>query len=761
MSDLDAVVPKVLARARERHGGRTDGDALEDLLDYAFDELDYAGDEMDLVDAIRAATAPPRRAGPPPGRRGGGAPGGGGQRPRKAFDETEISAPYRFVALSPEIVPADPAAAGARLDRPLADGFRGEIEVEWRFETPLLVGQGVDVAGPTRLAGRPVIPGATLRGLVRASLETVAHGRLTQANAHHRYGVRDFEHPLFTDENRPGWDALGAAWLRLATDDDPAAAEGDSDWVLEPCDKRTIRIRDLPSDMNGGRPTDDGRWHKTWLNKELEDRYAAAGMRTGDTVDFTRSRGFRDTGEGADVTPAAGPFEGVLVFSGKSPTVGNLSPTDLDEQERNPKPGNQKKREYVFAARPRGPVVRLRRSVRDRFLLMNSKPARNRRVPAGSWAKLEPTLARRGRIPVFFVGDLVRQEESDLDIGLTRFFKRAHRHGVDDALHALGHGRPNPADPDVAEALFGHVVEDHATPRDDDRPGAARKGRVAVGFAELDDGCETRESEAVRTVMMAPRPSYAPFYLAGQVKDWSVPPKPAGRKRYPPRFPGVDPKALGVIRETLEAWRGEGRGELISTLRFLEPAAPGREIAFRGAIRLHNVTAVEVGALLWTLTHGGDPVKPFRHMIGRAKGAGAGQARVARLRLSLRPNAEAARAHLGPPEPWELPGEGREGWTDPDGIGLAPFLRAFEAHMRTRVPSWPDTEQLREHLGAASPALGKDVSRTWMRLPTHQRLRNAVKAADRLAAPAIRRPRLLAAPEVAPARPYARDGDGR
>ena len=46
---------------------------------------------------------------------------------------------------------------------------------------------------------------------------------------------------------------------------------------------------------------------------------------------------------------------------------------------------------------------------------------------------------------------------------------------------------------------------------------------------------------------------------------------------------------------------------------------------FSSRIRLHNVTAEEIGLVLYALGHGGDPKKPYRHQIGRAKPYGAGE----------------------------------------------------------------------------------------------------------------------------------------
>lgn len=59
---------------------------------------------------------------------------------------------------------------------------------------------------------------------------------------------------------------------------------------------------------------------------------------------------------------------------------------------------------------------------------------------------------------------------------------------------------------------------------------------------------------------------------------------------------------------------------------------------------------------------------------------------------------------MTPPEAW-----GRA-WGD-NRVGMAPFLRAFQAHMRRQRPHWPRTPDLGEFLAAADPRLWGDPAR--------------------------------------------------
>lgn len=749
-------------------------DALEALIDRSqtFAEL-YDEDRVRLTsltaDAIRrgtaATTSAPRRSGAPSRR----AP------TRPAPDAAMLTAPYRFVVLNDQIVPAQDVTKVASWGFPIPGGFCGEIEVEWAFETPMLIGVEDDkgVAGPMQLGDDYVIPGATLRGMMRASMGIVCRARLTQLNANHRYGVRDFTHPLFKQgagAQRLAWEKLGAGWLRKVTRSEGEKKQGlDDYYTLTPCDKAMVRIRALPRDFNHGRPTDNGEWHRDWLRMKLGERYGKAGYAKGKderkkdlfdfedpakTMSFMRDPLTRDNDPtaGDHVVPGAGKDKGWFVFSSNSPSLKHIDPRTLDEQQKSPRQGDQKKREYVFLDRPEDEREEIRLTQQDfeNFERINSKPGKTKLKPDGSYAVMAPTLDAGRRIPVFYVGK-PGGDDPNFAMGLTRLFKLPHANSVGDVLAAQGEGKwkgahkPVRGDPDMIEALFGHVYDrlDLEIVGDERvRPGeVARKGRIAFGFAKLSKDTPAAPTEIVTTTAMGPRASYAPFYLRGPIKDWtdeafdsrnSGKARLAGRKRYFPRFPSGSEGAAKAIETTLTKRKSEESTDTQSKLRLLKPMKPGGELVFAGTIRLHNVTAEEAGALLWTLTHGGDPNKPCRHMIGRAKNAGAGQARVrsVRLKLDAHPGRDSRKALLDEaPARWETQGVDG-GWLARGGQSLAPFLRAFESYMREKADAyWPQTDDICEFLGVCDPTLGAELKADFLPTPNDfGKLRRFVKA---------------------------------
>ena len=703
---------------------------------------------------------------PDTGQRGGH----GILQTRPAPSVEMLSAPYRFVTLDDHVVLAQTETTKACWGFPIPGGFSGEIAVEWAFETPMLIGVEKDhVSGPMKLGEKYVIPVATLRGAMRAAMGIVCRARLTQVNINHRYGVRDFTHPLFKEGEGEGaqrlaWDRLGAGWLQKKKASEEEKAQDLSEYVLTPCDKKIVRIRALPASFNRGNPTDTGEWHRDWLGTKLGERYASAGYvkeRIGAKkfiFDFEQSpQTFfapaptaepEDPTSGDHVIPGgAGGRKGWFVFSANSPALRNVDPRTLartlDEQQRSPKKGDQKKREYAFFDRREPKNIRLKQEAFDRFERMNSKPGKTKLKPDGSYAVMEPTLKKGLRIPVFYVGD-PEGDSAGFDMGLTRLFKLSHVNGVGAVLARQEHHKHSRGEPDMIEALFGHVYDRADLGIGNDErlaPGeTGRKGRISFGFAELSEKTPARETDVITTTAMAPRASFAPFYLRGPIKDWtdearngnSGEARLAGRKRYFARFPA--PRLASAEADIVAALSGLNNTtspDTQSRLRLLKPAAPNGELVFSGIIRLHNVTAEEIGALLWTLTHGGEARKPYRHMIGRAKNVGAGQARVKSLRMKLTAHAgKASKENLltTAPETWESTGADG-GWTAADGQSLGPFLREFEKYMRKQDASWPQVNDILEFLGASDPDAGQKLRAAYLPTPNDfGKLRRLVKA---------------------------------
>lgn len=748
---------------------------LEDLIDFLvvsplFDAMD--GDEIEPVAKAAQQRLPPGRVkSTSGGRLSGGPPNGGrGTAPaRHVRKDLAPSAPFRFVTLPDQVVMPERATP---LDRPIPDGFCAEIAVEWAAETPLLIGRENGQSGvvePMRLgaSGNYVIPGASLRGMIRSAVEIVAHGRLGSANLHHRYGLRDFEHPTYADRSpvsRVG--DVNAGWLTWQGE------KGAECWRITPCTWSHVVIDDLLESNLGHWPVHR---RQEWIGLSLREKYAALGMLAGATFDFTKTFGFTRVADdnGRKVVRPGGPLKGVPVFANKLPGK-----------------DGKKRFEYAFFEST-GTPAEVKAEIVATFERLYSKPSKNKPKPDGSWKDLRPTLEGGGRLPVFFVGDLDTQDEGFF-FGLTRLFKVPHERSVGALLReSQPHQWPREIrnekgevigyEADFVESLFGYVAEkddvglsqgERASPN-----AVGRRGRVAFSFARLVAGQTPRLSPKpeVRAVMMAPRASFAPFYLRSPgEKDYSAddgkPLKLAGRKRYLPRHEtGHMDAALTAIRDMGErqvqlVQQGQGgrpvKDDVLTRMRFLLPDGKP-DLRFSSTIRLHNVTAAELGAVLFALTHGGDCEKPYRHMIGRARPFGAGQLRVASARLSVEANSGTSDLIKEPKGEEVTTGDGRRGFC-PSGEEPAernashkPFLNAFRDFMRGQagLAAFPDVPALREFLAAADPTetTGLATGLDYLPLRDFNDFRKAVKPLK----PANK------GGAAAPPHKFAQDKDGR
>jgi len=655
---------------------------LDDIVDAVFEQPEIEGlAEADIRAVAREFLLQRQRASAP---KSSGHPRVLAQP--LAQDTRLHKAQYRFVTLNDQIVTADTPD----IDLPLPDNLCATLSVAWHVDTPILVGEERgDVTGPMKLGEQWMLPGSTLRGLLRSVVETASFGRLARFNEHERYSFRDFtreDYRALVEVSK-----VRAGWLRqVAGRYEIIATKGDGkNWGVVDALSLGVAV--------GG--ADEITRRRAWakLDRTAKGRLLE-GFGTLDPEDRRRLP-FKHaaTDEFDQRVYVADPtgLDCALVVTGKQPAPKTTAEGDK----------LVRRFEYVLEL-PEGPQsVGLTDEAWARFEVANCRSGRKGREPDGAWAELKP-IADRGRlVPVFWVGDLANNADEGFALGLTRLFKVPHAFSPGDVADRSnkGHRRVGLSDlrpvTDMAEALFGHVIE----PRDADWPETevektfARRGRVAVSFALASREGFRPSASAIRTIMAGPRPSFAPFYLRAGPRhgdrDWSDPDsRLAGRKRYVPRYAmerGDIPNDLTQnLAKPIEAYRQmssppkDPPPTVVTELLFLEPLLPGKS-TFAGEIRLHNVSPVEAGAVVWALTFGGR--SRHRHMIGRAKGFGAGQARATITNLTGQTN-------MGSPlSPGDLTG----------------WMNTFEAHMEKETGGrWASSATINDLLAATDPAVG-------------------------------------------------------
>lgn len=511
-------------------------------------------------------------------------------------------APYAFVPVNQTVLPSPLEMDQISHVRPLNDGIGGTLSLRITTETPLLVGAQSDQNNsPLDMGGQWALPGASIRGMIRAVTEIAAFGRLNFVDDYHG-ARRDFDDvkPIINpvQQNTP---YAKTGWLFARS-----TGRGGSkalDFVLVPAAQTKWKEPEEFTPMLG---TDTTAWH----NMDVAERYAilkpqgAFGLVDGEIWGY-------ESGERWQLFVTA---------------------------HRAGKPGKTYKKWELLSLWPSGavPMKRIDRATGHAFhqSLLDAKTLAEPKVEAvlaqasgfGSGLPFDEQVKNPmdHAIHVVWRNPGGADQATPVDapvLSLSAYWKVPYKNGLLDVAKLTQPDMAKTADHqplDLVEAMFGWASED----TDDHQPLKTRppreravRSRVKFGFAKAD---KIRDGTYKQTLPgIAPRPSFFPFYLTGP-EGASHPmhfdnpdARLAGRKRYPARnrVP-VPPPEVGDRQSSVCTFLNKGH-------------------RFTSQIRVHNLHPVELGALVWALTLGQLTADAgFRHMLGRGKAYGFGQVKV-------------------------------------------------------------------------------------------------------------------------------------
>jgi len=562
-----------------------------------------------------------------------------------------VTSPYNFAPLPDKVVFPEWAERVSQ-DLPFRDGISGSIEIELEAKTPLYVRSGeetVDANGDSKPSdeffalgkdGEYAIPGTSLKGVIRSALSILTFGKL--GNVHDsRFSFRDLSnaknHYLKYFQGKKG--QSGAGWLR---------EEGDK-WVLYPTAMARVRQSDVERQMqlHG--------FERKVSSSTAEEKYKLFDSK------FNSRRVFFAPGKdkagnilAEDLEPVngrpkapEGKRSGDLVFTGN--------------------PNRTKKKDFLFGAfSPNGGKIELDGDIVEQFIQGHEDNGE----PVESWKYWRPKFRKGEAVPVFMIKD---EQGYPVSFGLSMLYRLPYRNSVGELL---GDKRSENDSPnlDFAETLFGRVDEGS-----EDR--FSMKGRIAFEPLQAEEGTQP-SSTIVKTVLGNPKPSFFPSYLdqtanddgassgklLGKTSDYKTYDDDAnlrGWKRYPVRSDDHQPKPPPPTTEKVGT--------------SFRPLPEGTK--FRGRIRIHNLRPVELGALLWTLTWGGE--ENLRHSVGMAKPFGYGS-----IKISL---AEGTLQNLRTNDA-------------SSASSLREYLSAFESYMTSPEKagsSWKSSRTMKELLAMA------------------------------------------------------------
>ncbi len=484
-----------------------------------------------------------------------------------------VTVPYHFVPLSKWTCLPDWAGCISH-DRPFRDGISGRISLSIENESPLLVGnsstQNNTVAFVKDPQGNPVIPGSSIRGMIRNVLEIASFADMNLVDDA-RFGARDISSTQSSYYQYYNKFKSIAGWLQFR----------DNQWFFSPCDFVEIRYSELSS-MN----------KKVDHNSNPIEKYQHFPLKS--SIRFTiESVTKKNRGEVCYArVGSAGVNEGYLVFVG---------------------PMNKKVGDYVFYPPGTNEVALDNTVVRD-FIISH-------RDYGGQYGSAKQTLYEyltkhqhpQFGMPVFALKTRDRAGQIRA-LGLSKMMKIAVPYGIhylrDRQKGITGHAEERYNHRvDLVQCIFG-MTRDHA--------GYSLKSRVSFGDAQIESDYRVLE-HLNPTVLGGPKASYFPAYLEQeknkknqknyQYKDYFTSDSQlSGWKRYP-------------LRNMNKVELPEPPNENENVAVILKPLDKGAR--FSCVLRFHNLKKVELGALLWALTFGGET--QARHHLGMAKPYGFGK----------------------------------------------------------------------------------------------------------------------------------------
>lgn len=459
----------------------------------------------------------------------------------------------------------------------------------------------------TRDPHAPVIPGSSLRGMLRSALEIVSYGKM-QWVTDKKLFFRTVDPTAVGDHYRSRMvGKVEAGFLR----------SGKNGYSITTCQMLRVARTKLDRDLYDGQgPNQTPRWHG------LSHQWAPVWVQVAAHGPVVEQIAYQ---------PTPGHREGRLVLTGNVP---------------------RKLKEFVFLMPTDNaedipvPEVMLERFQDDDQMTQwqerafpRSEPQRNSRQRDGL-LRHDPGMPGD---PVFFL----RERGQLLFFGRAQMFRLPY---TQSPLDLVPQELRRPEEIDYAEAIFGYTKGDTA-PETQGHKARAYAGRVFVTDAHCLAGQTDiwfpQDPVLVPRILATPKPTAFQQYLTQQEpndKDHLHhydSPSPGttvirGHKRYwHQRLSTQEGMTFAQIRSMIEEEKQrlqemaqqEKRGRPDTQHTQFRPVKPGVQFQFR--LYFENLSAVELGAICWVLHPPGEAGKEYCHQLGMGKPLGMGAAHLA------------------------------------------------------------------------------------------------------------------------------------
>jgi CRISPR-associated protein (TIGR03986 family) len=462
----------------------------------------------------------------------------------------------------------------------------------------------------------PVLPGSSLRGMIRALVEIAGYGRMRWVAGEPTFTFRAVAASRDDPLQRPYEEIMGRYGSKVRAGYLVRLGE---DWYIHPAKhpekldfsernpylkvkERQIKANAIPGYVRLNSP----RYHPGYyeVSFEAESRRGKRGRYTAVSRIGTPDAGYR--------------YRGVLVCSG------NMLETNQS--------GDSPRKSHALVLEPdrQARPLKIEQQVIEDYLA-GLTPYQRENLWAGDQGCLKEGA------PVFYV---VEGKEVIAFGHCPNFRVPARVPGADHASNPrdfVPDDLANASQPDLADAIFGWVEEE----------GVGLEGQCAgrvffqdAHFVAAKDGVWFRPEPIAPHTLSGPKPTTFQHYLVQDADQGHDPDEKPSLAHY-----GTSPTETQIRGHKLY-WHKGSDPDIEATATELQhetqltrimPLQPGVRFTFR--VRFENLRSEELGALLWALTLPGEADKVYRHKIGMGKPLGMGAVAIA-PQLYLTPRRE-------------------------------------------------------------------------------------------------------------------------